>query len=258
MNRDGAALSIAIVGYGRMGRLIDRVATARGHRISARIDPSAPDAEHRRVDAASLAGADTVIEFGVGAGVADNVRAYRAADLRVVLGTTGWSAQREVVVADLGAMDAPAVIGDNFSVGAALFRRLAADAAALAAAAGEYDVALHEIHHRNKLDSPSGTARSVAEAVLAATPAKRRVQVEAVHRGIEPEELHVTSTRVGSTPGTHTLYIDSNADTIEVVHRARNRDGFAIGAVRAAEWLVGKRGVFDVADVFADLFPGRV
>ena len=258
MSRDRTALSIAIVGYGRMGRLIDRVATARGHRISARIDPSAPDAEHRRVDAASLAGADTVIEFGVGAGVADNVRAYRAADLRVVLGTTGWSAQREVVVADLGAMDAPAVIGDNFSVGAALFRRLAADAAALAGAAGEYDVALHEIHHRNKLDSPSGTARYVAEAVLEATPAKRRVQVEAVHRGIESEELHVTSTRVGSPPGTHTLYMDSNADTIEVVHRARNRDGFAIGAVRAAEWLVGKRGVFDVADVFADLFPGRV
>ena len=257
MSAAAAPLAIAIVGYGRMGRLVERVATARGHRISARIDRSVPEADHRTVDATSLAGADTVIEFAHGAHVADNVRAYRTADLRVVLGTTGWSAQRETVAADLAAMSVPAIIGDNFSIGAALFRRLAASAAAMAAVAEEYDVALHEIHHRNKLDSPSGTARYVAEAVLAATAAKQQIQTETLHRGIEAAELHVTSTRVGSTPGTHTLYIDSDADTIEIVHRARNRDGFAIGAVRAAEWLVGKHGVFEVAQMFADLLPGQ-
>ncbi len=146
------------------------------------------------------------------------------------------------------------VWGSNFSVGANLFSRITSFAAELAARAGGYDPAIVELHHRGKQDSPSGTALMLAQGVVDAGGEKREIQGEALHRQIRPEELHVASLRVGSVPGTHTLYLDSTADTIELTHRARSRHGFAVGAVQAAEWISEVGGVRTAAEFFDHLF----
>jgi 4-hydroxy-tetrahydrodipicolinate reductase len=259
-------MRIAIVGYGRMGQEVERVARARGHDIGRIIDPaltgttgaSAPgvggmrtpavgDLQAAAVTPEALSGCDVAIEFSLADAVRGNVRAYAEAGLPAVLGTTGWLDHldeiRELVTGRSGAL----VYGSNFSIGANLFFRLAAYASSLVREVDEYDLMIHETHHRGKKDSPSGTALTLARAVLEQVPRKDTIETGRLDRAPEPNELHVSSTRGGSVPGTHTLYLDSDADSIEVTHRARNRGGFALGAVRAAEWIVERRGVFTVA-----------
>jgi 4-hydroxy-tetrahydrodipicolinate reductase len=132
--------------------------------------------------------------------------------------------------------------------------RVAGVAAQLSAAAEGYDIGVTELHHRGKKDSPSGTAIMLAEQIRSAVSDKTEIQTETLHRQISPEELHVASGRIGSIPGTHTVYLDSEADTIELTHRARSRGGFALGAVKAAEWISAREGIHPVQDFFDDLF----
>jgi 4-hydroxy-tetrahydrodipicolinate reductase len=251
-------MNVAIIGYGRMGHEIELAARERGHSVVATIDPVAETAAFPSVAAAVDAGAlddgTVAIEFALPAGVEDNIREYARAGCAVVLGTTGWDARREAVLAAAGDASLSLVWGSNFSVGANMFARITAYAARLAAGAGGYDSALVELHHRGKEDSPSGTALTLAEGVLAAGGDKHRIQPEALHRKIEAGELHVASVRVGSVPGTHTLYLDSTADTVELTHRARSRHGFAVGAVQAGEWIVDAGGVRRVSEFFDYLF----
>ena len=126
----------------------------------------------------------------------------------------------------------------NFSIGVNMFYRIVENATKLMAEYDEYDTAIWEAHHNQKADSPSGTALDIAKYVMKANPKKTEIVVDAFHSKPQPNQLHVSSTRVGSVPGTHTVFFDSNADTIELTHRARNREGFALGAVCAAEWIV--------------------
>ncbi|TVR69664.1 MAG: 4-hydroxy-tetrahydrodipicolinate reductase [Spirochaetaceae bacterium] len=255
-------MKAVIVGYGQMGHEIERVLRDRGHAIAAIVDPAASGATAPSLDEAIriLAEGDSpgepvvAIDFALPDSVQANTKAYARAGWAAVLGTTGWEDRREEVLAPVRAAGTSLVYGSNFSVGANMFVRVARYAARLASRTGEYDAALVELHHRLKKDSPSGTAITVAQVMQEELKEKRLIQVETVHRRIEREELHVISGRVGSVPGTHTVMLDSTADTVELTHRARSRQGFAVGAVQAAEWIVGRRGVYSVEAFFDDLF----
>ncbi|MFP4152483.1 MAG: 4-hydroxy-tetrahydrodipicolinate reductase [Alkalispirochaeta sp.] len=251
-------MKIAIIGYGRMGHEIEGIALSRGHEIVCRIDPVAEGADFPSVGDAVDAGAlnhDVCsIDFALPSAVSANVAGYARAGCRAVVGTTGWDSQREEVLAPAKNAGIALVWGSNFSVGANMAVRIAAYSARLANAAGSYDVGIHELHHTGKKDSPSGTAIMLAEEILSATSGKGEIQTETLHRQIRSDELHVTSGRIGGIPGTHTVYFDSLADTVEITHRARNRNGFALGAVQAAEWIATTTGVHPVQDFFDDLF----
>ena len=246
-------MKTVICGYGRMGHEVARVLERRGHEIVARIDPHSDAADHDRPNAGNLAHADVVIEFADGASVLENARAYAAAGVPAVVGTTGWTgdfdAVREVVAeAGIGYL-----IGANFSIGANLFMKIVTDAARLVNRIPDYDLLLHEAHHKHKKDSPSGTALTLATKILDQVDRKDTLVTEVLHRAIEENELQVSSVRGGSIPGTHRLTLDSEADTIEISHVARSRGGFALGAVMAAEWVRERSGFLTVDDFLAEL-----
>lgn len=257
-------MTVALVGYGRMGRAIETVLIERGHTVIARVDPAGAAAAAGAAGAvgpavvatiaeADLEAADMVIEFAHADGVRANVDRYAEMGMPAVIGTTGWYDQIDKIRSTVEHADIGLLWGANFSVGAYLFGSVARYAARLADRVGAYDVFMHEIHHRTKQDSPSGTAIKLAESLLSELSSKNRLVTERLDRAPESDELHVSSTRGGSVPGTHTVYFDSNADTITVEHAARNRSGFALGAVLGAEWLVTRRGFFDVTTFMNDL-----
>lgn len=258
---DQVSLRLVIVGYGRMGHEIEAVAADRGHSIIATVDPHAPGATCPTIGEAAaqrlLGPTTTVIDFSLAEAVGATVGAVIETGAALVLGTTGWDAQRNELLGRASAAGTRLVWGNNFSVGANLYLRLAEYGAALADAAGSYDAAIVELHHSGKADSPSGTALSLANRVTASMSGKRDIVGETLHRTIAPAELHVASARVGAIAGTHTLYLDSAADTIEITHRARTRSGFALGAVQAAEWIASQTGVHPVDDFFTALFDVR-
>ena len=252
-------MRIAIVGYGRMGRMIEQVARRRKHEVTLVVDPEisgdGPEQAElaKTLTAESLTEADVAIEFSLPDGVAENVSRYTEAAVPAVIGTTGWLDQLDQITKKVEEANGALLHGANFSIGAHVFFKAAEYAAGLIAELPEYDLLVHEMHHKNKKDSPSGTAITLANRVIAANPRKTSIETARLNREPKPNELHVSSTRGGAVPGTHTLYLDSQADTVEVRHTARSREGFALGAVRAAEWLVGKKGVFDVEDFISEL-----
>ncbi|MDR0639905.1 MAG: 4-hydroxy-tetrahydrodipicolinate reductase [Spirochaetaceae bacterium] len=249
-------MNIALVGYGKMGRLIERTALVRGHVIIAVIDPFAEGvAADGRVIGKTVAdiggGVNVAIEFSSPASAVGNIKALLAAGIPVVTGTTGWYDQLAEVEAVAKATDGSLVWSSNYSIGVRLFLKIAAFAANAADLYEEYDIAGYESHHNKKADSPSGTAKTLVEKVLAAQTRKTKAVYDKLDRPPAKDELHFASIRTGSDPGTHAVFFDSNADTIEIIHRVRNREGFASGAVRAAEWLAAtpRRGVFTLDDM---------
>ncbi len=247
-------MKILIVGYGRMGREVEQVLVRRGHEIVGRVDEKPGVGDAPRPSPEMLKNADAAIEFSLPEGVEGNAAVYAAAGLSAVVGTTGWKDAEPRVRALVEKSGIGFVTGSNFSIGAHIFFALVGEAARLIDPFEDYDALLMEIHHNQKKDSPSGTALTAAERVLAGLSRKKRIATERLDRRIAPDELHVVSARVGTVPGTHTLLVDSAADSIEVVHTARSRSGFALGAVLAAEWIAGKKGFYDVRDFIADKF----
>jgi 4-hydroxy-tetrahydrodipicolinate reductase len=246
----GGPLRLALVGYGKMGRQVEEVAGERGHSIVARIDPRAEDPALRAVSAESLRGAELAIEFSEPVAVADNVTALLEAGIRsIVVGTTGWLERLSELAERVEACQAGLLYAYNFSLGVNLFYRIVASAAELADSVPGYDLFVEEIHHAGKKDRPSGTATILADIILDRVERKRTAITRALDGPASPEELCVTSIRAGKEPGTHRVVLDGHADTIEMVHRSRNRRGFAEGAVLAAEWLHGHKGVFTFRDV---------
>jgi 4-hydroxy-tetrahydrodipicolinate reductase len=246
-----------------MGQLIGSLLEERGHQLSLIVDPQLPHSEQlnapggaavRQAPALNpelLSKSDVAIEFSLAEAVVANVQTYAAAGVPAVIGTTGWADDLEEIRQIVRDSSIGLLYGANFSIGANLFFRAAAAAAALAAPFEEYDCMIHEMHHSGKKDSPSGTALTLAQQVLEKLPGKDRIETGRLDRQPERNELHVSSTRGGSVPGTHTLYLDSAADTIEVRHTARSRAGFALGAIRGAEWIESRSGVYTV-DAFID------
>jgi 4-hydroxy-tetrahydrodipicolinate reductase len=216
-------MRIAIVGYGRMGHAIEAAAVQRGHEIAATVDVDDPLTLER------LGSPDVAIEFTTPTAAAGNIARLIEAGLPVVSGTTGWHAALPRVAELVKARSGALLHATNFSVGVQLFLRAAADLARRLAGHPEFDGFIVEEHHARKLDAPSGTALTLRQSVTEADPTR---------------PYPVTSVRAGSIPGIHRLAYDGPHDTISLEHVARSRDGFAAGAVAAAEWLPGRRGVF--------------
>jgi 4-hydroxy-tetrahydrodipicolinate reductase len=246
-------MKVAIIGYGSMGREVEKVLRDRGHQVSARVDPVQPGADAKTLTAEIARSSDVAIEFSHAEAALPNARAYARLHLSAVCGTTGWYAKLEELSAVVTASEIGYLYGSNFSIGAHLFFALAAAATELVNPCPEYDIMGWEVHHKRKKDSPSGTALSLARLVTAKSARQKKLVTERLDRALAPDELHFASVRGGEVPGTHTLLVDSAFDTIELTHRARSRGGFALGAVRAAEWLAGKRGVFEVDDFIKDI-----
>jgi 4-hydroxy-tetrahydrodipicolinate reductase len=244
-----------IVGYGSMGREVEKVLLDRGHAVVARVDPKAKaDAASITKDLASKA--EIAIEFTAGDAVLENAGLYVRYGLSAVNGATGWYGRLEELKKVLSGANIGYLYGSNFSIGAHLFFALVREAARLSNACPEYDILGYEIHHKRKKDSPSGTALSIAKIVNQESARKKKTVTERLDRAVAPDELHFASLRGGEFPGVHTVLLDSAADTIELQHSARSRGGFALGAVRAAEWLLGRKGIFEVDDFIRDILKG--
>lgn len=226
-------LKIAIIGYGKMGKMVERQARSRNHEIVAIIDPSLSLNE---ITSESIGQADLCIEFTRPDSVLDNIRKILDLKKNVITGTTGWDSSLEQVKTWVNESDAGLFYASNFSLGLNYFLNTVEKAAELFLQNDNYDVAGMEIHHNQKLDSPSGTALTIQNRI-------------AKKGNIPLEKIPFSSVRCGSTPGTHTIYFDSPADTITLTHQARNREDFALGAVTAAEWMQNKKGVYTMEDL---------
>ena len=250
-------MKIALVGYGRMGRAVELQAEARGHDVVARLGRDALEGGPDRL-AERLAGADVAIDFTVAALVPGTLRAAARAGTDLVIGTTGLDpATHEAMRAAEGL---GIVHGPNFSIGVHVFFRLTRDAARLIDSVGGYDVHVHEAHHRHKRDHPSGTAIRLADLLVDALGDKASWHAGAPEGAADSGTLYVTSTRAGEIPGTHVVGFEGPYDGIELTHNAHGRDGFASGAVRAAEWVHGRVGLFtfgEVMDRILDSEEGR-
>jgi len=229
-------MKIALIGYGAMGKLIRVLAENKNHEIAVIIDES--DANLSAEDlAGKLKGADAAIDFSVAEAVERNVRACPAANVPLVEGTTGWNADKEKIKSLVEAESGTFVFGANFSVGVNLFYRITDFAAELFSKFDDYETFIEERHHSRKKDAPSGTALKLKEIVA---------------KHIE-SDFSVAATRAGNIPGTHTVGFDAAADTVELIHTARSREGFASGAILAAEWIAGKKGFYEFTDVMDEI-----
>ena len=237
-----------------MGRHVASAAAARGHHISRIVDPSADEATSRNVDRGALGGSDLVIEFAEADGALDRLELYAETGIPAVVGTTGVSGGIEALRAAATARGATYLWGSNFSVGANMLFRLSEIAASWLDSLPEYDIAVHEEHHRQKKDSPSGTALSIAEAIIKGGSRKKRPLSAYPDGPVSDDLLHVSSTRVGSAFGLHRVTIDSDGDVLRLEHSAKGRGAFASGAVMAGEWLQNRRGFFSAEDYFASIF----
>ncbi len=237
-----------IVGYGRMGREVEKILLERNHEIVGKIDvKQAPGVSPELTE--ELAGtADVAIEFSIPGAVLANAKTYVKYSLNAVVGTTGWYKDVEKLKEILKDKTIGYIYGSNFSIGAQLFFKLVGYAAKLFEPFSQYDIMGYELHHKRKKDSPSGTAISIANIILQNNKRKKKIVTEKLDRAIEEEELHFASVRGGEIPGVHTVLIDSLADTITLTHSARSRAGFALGAVLAAEWIIKRKGLFNVED----------
>ncbi len=233
-----------------MGQAVEAVATERGHEVVARFDSDHPLLDER--DDAALNGAEAVVDFSVPEVALDQIHRYAFWGVDAVVGTTGWTEHLDQVrdwveEGQNGVLWAP-----NFSLGVALVVRALRGMLPLLDRLDDYDAAVHEVHHTGKLDSPSGTALRLADELLAGLGRKTHTEVETQHGAIDAAALHVTSQRLGHVFGEHTVALDSPVDQIEIVHRAKDRRAFAVGAVRAAEWVRGRQGLFTLDDLIAD------
>ena len=229
-------MKLALIGYGAMGRLVGKLAAEQGHEIALTIDidNANRDVEHL---ANALGGCNVAIDFSVADTVLKNAEACARAGVPIVVGTTGWQSQVDEVRRLVTEHDGAVIYGANFSLGVQVFYRLAARAAELFRDLESYDAFIEEAHHKRKRDAPSGTAVQLRNIVAAALG----------------RDLPVTSTRAGYIPGTHRLGFDSAADQINLTHTARSREGFAAGALVAAHWIVGRKGVYEFSEVFDEI-----
>ena len=230
-------MKIALVGYGKMGKIIDEIATKRGHEVVARLNET-PTKEN-------LNNPDVVIEFSSPESAFGNIKFCLENKIPVVAGTTGWLEKKPEVEKIALENETGFLYGSNFSLGVNLFFALNEKLAEMMAPfQNDYSCQLEEIHHIHKLDAPSGTAISIAEGIFKHSDFKSWKLDET-----QGTELGITAIREGEVPGTHSVYYRSEVDEIEIKHTAFNRNGFALGAVIAAEFLKDKKGIFSMKEV---------
>jgi 4-hydroxy-tetrahydrodipicolinate reductase len=230
-------MNLAIVGYGKMGRIIERLAPEYGFDVRLRLDID-NNAHFEGLTKENVRGIDAAVEFSTPATAPENIDRLAKLGVRVVVGTTGWFDQLDRAHAAVEKAGTGLVWSPNFSVGVSVFSHLVAEAARLMAGQPEYGAWAWEIHHVTKKDAPSGTMLAL---------------VETMKKSGYNKPIDVAANRAGAHSGTHEVGFDSAADTITIRHTARSRDGFARGALRAARWLVGKKGFYDFRAIVNEL-----
>jgi 4-hydroxy-tetrahydrodipicolinate reductase len=246
-------MKIALLGYGKMGKIIEKIAHDRKHEIVLKIDY---DNLHE-LTAENLQQADVAIEFSTPGTVLANIKECFKAGVPIVVGTTGWYNELPQLKQECEQNNSSLIYASNFSIGVNIFFHVNKVLAKLMNNYPYYEVQVEEIHHTQKMDSPSGTAITIAEGIVENLDAKKEwVNVltstgnETADDNITGDQLLIESFRIDSVPGTHTVIYDSEVDTIEFKHTAHNRNGFALGAVTAAEWIKDKKGFHSVQDMF--------
>ncbi|NNC82766.1 MAG: 4-hydroxy-tetrahydrodipicolinate reductase [Flavobacteriales bacterium] len=232
-------MQIGIVGYGKMGRMVEAIAKERGHSIA--FSAGSGDTWSR---------ADVIIEFTRSEAVIPNIERAMDQGIPIVTGTTGWKERIEEVTNMVNSKGGSMVHANNFSLGVNLFYDVSRRLARAMAPHPDYRAQMEETHHLQKLDSPSGTAISLAQDLISEHPAYDRWQN---HESTEQGTLPIISKREPEVPGTHIITWENDIDTIEIKHTAKNRKGFALGAVVSAEWLIGRSGVFTISDVIGSM-----
>ena len=243
-------MKIALIGYGKMGKLLERFAQERGHEICITIDAdNASDIRSERFKEA-----DVAIEFSVPHAALEHIYDAFEADVPIVVGTTGWYDELAAVEQKCRAGNNTLLYASNFSVGVNVFFYVNKVLAKLMNRYPQYDVQVEEIHHTQKLDAPSGTAITIAEGILDGLKRKNTWVNEVIGQQddviVKPNELLIESHRIEEVPGTHTVIYSSEVDELEFKHTAHSRAGFALGAILAAEWLHGKKGFYSIKDMF--------
>lgn len=229
-------MKIALLGYGKMGQTIERIALERGHEIVLKKD------EFNTYE--GLSNADVAIDFSIPTAAVENISNCFYFNVPVVSGTTGWLEHYQEMETLCQEKNGAFISSSNFSLGVNLFFELNEYLAKMMSKFDSYKVEMEEIHHTQKLDSPSGTAISLAKGVI-----KNSDYTSWTLENPDKNQIHIEAIRTENIPGTHTVTYNSSVDKIEIKHTAHNRDGFAFGAVIAAEWIVGKQGVFTMKDV---------
>jgi 4-hydroxy-tetrahydrodipicolinate reductase len=249
-------MKLALIGYGKMGKMIEQIACSEGHTVTVIIDTFSAEASNgipisKTIEQASFDSVDAAIEFSVPEAAPDNIKALAQRKIPVVAGTTGWYAHIGEVKSEIEKAGSSLLYAPNFAIGVNLFYRIAWYACQLFNNFSEYDIGGFEAHHNKKLDSPSGTAKTLAEGALSRINRKKKIVWETMNRRSEEDELHFPSLRLGSVPGQHSLFFDSAADTIEITHTSRSREGLASGVLQAAKWLIAEKrqGVFTIDDM---------
>ena len=235
-------MKLALIGYGKMGKEIEKIALSRGHQIELKIDIDNQEDFTKE----NLQRCDAAIEFTIPSTAVDNYYKCFEAGIPVISGTTGWLSRREEVTRKCNEFNGTFFYGSNFSIGVNLFFNLNKMLARLMAQQPGYKPAMTEVHHVKKLDAPSGTALTLAEDMIDIMPGiSSWTEKDTAGEG----ELYIKSERIGEVPGTHTIRYDSEADYIEITHSAKNRRGFALGVVLAAEFSMGKKGILSMNDM---------
>ena len=229
-------MKIALLGYGRMGKVIERIALERGHEIV--LKKNAEDTFD------GLENADVAIDFSIPDAAVGNISTCFNANIPVISGTTGWLEQFHNMAKLCEEKGGAFIYGSNFSLGVNIFFELNAHLARVMSNLKQYKVSMEEIHHLQKLDAPSGTAITLANDIIDTSDYSSWALENA-----KEDEILIAAKREEGIPGTHSVFYDSNVDSIEIKHTAHNREGFALGAVVAAEWLAGKKGIFTMKDV---------
>ncbi len=241
-------MKIALLGYGKMGKEIEQQALARKHKIVLIVDEN--NATTYTLE--ELAKADVAIEFSTPASAFGNILKCFEANVPIVVGTTGWLDKLNEVKKICGEKKQSLFYASNYSIGVNVFFEINKKLAQIMNMQPQYDVRMEEIHHTQKLDAPSGTAISLANDLIEKMERKNKWVCETVSDTLvsaKPEEVLITALREEHVPGTHTVSYNSEVDCIEIKHTAHSRKGFASGAVIAAEWIVGKKGIFGMQDI---------
>ena len=234
-------MNIALIGFGKMGREVERAAGESGDTVVACFDSSSPASRR------ALVRAEICIDFSTPEAVIEHMELAAESGIDIVVGTTGWYQHLDQVRGLFG--DSAMLYAHNFSVGMNIFFRAVKQMGALMNGAPEYDVYVQEHHNSDKVDSPSGTALRLGDILLEQVDRKKQTHTGSPAGGISPDSLQLSSLRAGTVPGSHTVGFDSPADSIELRHASKNRAGFAIGALKAARWVIGKKGVYTMDDV---------
>ncbi|MEH6705662.1 MAG: 4-hydroxy-tetrahydrodipicolinate reductase [Galbibacter orientalis] len=229
-------MKIALLGYGKMGKMIEQIAISRGHEIVAKVDESTQDFDIKT--------ADVAIDFSIPSVAFKNISLCLENNVPVISGTTGWLDNYDKAVKLCNKNNGAFIYASNFSLGVNVFFQLNEYLAEMMKNLSQYEVAIEEIHHTQKLDAPSGTAITLAEGIINNSNKEAWKLEEAASN-----EIPITALREPEVPGTHTISYKSEVDTIDIKHTAHNREGFALGAVVASEWIIGKTGVFSMKDV---------